>query len=172
MKTKHKVLIWKLLPQDPTKTDVDNDFFIMRPIQKRKSIEKPQTLTKEVSVSETSKPSTSTKLILHPSEMNKLPLQSIYSVDVHCALCEYKSKVKLNMIKHFQQHLDNKIVSVSAPVNPVPCLEKNEKMFDKMTNLAISSFTEGGRMSGNKHEKSVPREEQLHYPGFVPSTKR
>lgn len=44
-------------------------------------------------------------------------------------------------------HLDEKAVSDSAPVNPVPCLEKNEKMFDKMINFAASSITTG-RMGG------------------------
>jgi len=32
----------------------------------------------------------------------------------------------------------------NAPVNPVPCLEKKEMMFDKMTNLAASSHIAAG----------------------------
>lgn len=45
-------------------------------------------------------------------------------------------------------HLDEKAVPDTAPVNPVPCLEKNEKMFDKMINLAASSITTSSRMGG------------------------
>lgn len=172
MRSKHKVLTQKLVPVNPSKNDVDSDIFVMRPLQKRKSTDSSTTGVKENLFSEETKINNSNKLYLNPSEQDKLPLQSIYSTDVHCALCEYKSKVRLNMVKHFQQHLSNKIVSVSAPVNPVPCLEKNEKMFDKMTNLAISSHSITGRMSGNKHEKIVPREEQNQFPAFVPSTKR
>lgn len=44
------------------------------------------------------------------------------------------------------------MVPETAPVNPVPCLEKNEKMFDKMINLASSSHS-GGRMAGLKESK-------------------
>lgn len=54
----------------------------------------------------------------------------------------------MNIIRHLQMHLDEKAVPDTAPVNPVPCLEKNEKMFDKMINLAASSFTTSSRMGG------------------------
>lgn len=56
------------------------------------------------------------------------------------------------MVRHLQFHSQEKAVPDSAPVNPVPCLEKNEKMFDKMINLASSSHKSkmGG---GGKSEK-------------------
>lgn len=54
-------------------------------------------------------------------------------------------------MRHLQFHSQEKAVPDIAPVNPVPCLEKNEKMFDKMINLASSSHA--GRMGGTKENK-------------------
>lgn len=43
------------------------------------------------------------------------------------------------MMRHLEQHALG-CEPTSVPVlNPVPCLERNEKMFDTMTNHAISS---------------------------------
>lgn len=63
----------------------------------------------------------------------------------------------------------------TAPVNPVPCLEKNEKMFDKMTNLALSSITNTSRMGSKTDKLDKPRltkEEEAQLPAFIPLTKR
>ena len=49
------------------------------------------------------------------------------------------------------------IIPHQAPVNPVPHLEGKEKMFDKMTNLAYSSHSDGSlssRMGGSSSTKS------------------
>lgn len=54
-------------------------------------------------------------------------------------------------------------------MNPVPCLEKNEKMFDKMTNLALSSFTNTTRTGV---ERTLSKEEEAQLPAFIPLTKR
>lgn len=62
-----------------------------------------------------------------------------------------------------------------APVNPVPCLEKNEKMFDKMTNLALSSFTDSARKASTvekKENSGLTKEEEAKLPQFIPATKR
>lgn len=60
--------------------------------------------------------------------------------------------MRTNLIRHLQFHSQEKAVPETAPVNPVPCLEKNEKMFDKMINLASSSHA-AGRMAGSKESK-------------------
>lgn len=94
--------------------------------------------------------------------------------------------MRTNLIRHLQFHIQEKAVPDSAPVNPVPCLEKNEKMFDKMINLASSSHN-GGRMGGNKEIKgklhaennrdkinviSILDKEGDNIPEFIPSHSR
>lgn len=57
-------------------------------------------------------------------------------------------------MRHLEFHLKDIAVPVSGPVNPVPCLEKNEKMFDKMINLAFTSIAgTSSRMGGKKEAK-------------------
>lgn len=76
------------------------------------------------------------------------------------------------MIRHLQAHLNDEKVPDSSPVNPVPCLDKKERMFDKMYNLASSSH-ENGRMGGGMKEKDKDKiEEDDGLPKFVPEHKR
>lgn len=84
------------------------------------------------------------KLVFLPEEVETLPRQAIYTRHVRCATCSYMTKVRSNMARHLHLHLTSSSVPDvtppnNAPVNPVPCLEKKEMMFDKMTNLAASS---------------------------------
>jgi hypothetical protein len=84
------------------------------------------------------------KLVFHPEDVELLPRQAIYTRPVQCATCSYTTKVRSNMVRHLHLHLTSSIIPDvvppdNAPVNPVPCLEKKEMMFDKMTNLAASS---------------------------------
>lgn len=93
--------------------------------------------------------------------------------------------MRTNLIRHLQFHSQEKLVPETAPVNPVPCLEKNEKMFDKMINLASSSHS-GGRMAGSKETKgnlivkikirnnrfSILDKEIDNIPEFIPSHSR
>lgn len=93
--------------------------------------------------------------------------------------------MRTNLIRHLQFHNSQEKVPETAPVNPVPCLEKNEKMFDKMINLASSSHT-GGRMAGFKETKgkykkniltlfnkiSILDKENDNIPTFIPSHSR
>ncbi|KAM7347229.1 small ovary isoform 2-T4 [Cochliomyia hominivorax] len=83
------------------------------------------------------------------SEIDLLPMTAIFTRDINCGECAYKTKVRTNMFRHLQMHkqyagLGNKsdatkVYSVD-PVNPVPCLNSSERFFDKMTNLASSSL--------------------------------
>lgn len=150
MKIKHKIHTCKLVP--------NNDLFIAVP--NYKSAPKNQ--------AKTAFESTEEKFSYEPEELEKLPRMAIYSQDRKCARCGYSSKVRTNLFRHLQAHLNDAPVPESAPVNPVPCLEKNEKMFDKMLNLANSSFP-GGRMGG-KNEKSSVNDSTV--PSFVPVSKR
>lgn len=86
-------------------------------------------------------------------------------------MCPYTTKVRTNIIRHLQLHANDQTVPESGPVNPVPCLDKKEKMFDKMVNLASSSH-QNGRMSGKMREIVKESEEDDSIPKFVPEHKR
>lgn len=58
----------------------------------------------------------------------------------------------------------------TGPVNPVPCLDKKERMFDKMVNLASSSH-QNGRM-GAKPKEAIKENDEDAIPKFVPEHKR
>ncbi|XP_067637137.1 uncharacterized protein sov isoform X2 [Eurosta solidaginis] len=88
------------------------------------------------------------------SEIGLLPLTPIFSRDLNCAICPYKTKVRTNLMRHLQMHTDDsnggtQHVSNVDPINPVPCLNSNEKHFDKMTNLASSSLVVGSSSSAS-----------------------
>lgn len=76
----------------------------------------------------------------------------------------------MNIIRHLQKHAKDETVSEIGPVNPVPCLDKKERMFDKMVNLASSSH-QNGRMGG-KQKESVKESDDDTIPKFVPENKR
>ncbi|GLV36934.1 small ovary [Carabus blaptoides fortunei] len=170
MKIEHKVLTIRLVPVDPVKNDLNHDRFVANPTRMNQSndliIELPAT------VDETPVP-VEDKNMFGPDDIERLPRPPVYAQEIKCKLCTYCTKVRSNMQRHLQQHIDEKTVPETAPVNPVPCLEKNEKMFDKMTNLAASSHT--GRMgakAGEKSDKGLTKEEETTLPGFVPVSKR
>ncbi|CAH0548709.1 unnamed protein product [Brassicogethes aeneus] len=71
-----------------------------------------------------------------------------------CGWCGYTDKVNMNFVRHLLTHSKEKAVPDSAPVNPMPCSDKIEKMFDKMTNLAFNGF----QGSKQKTEKGEERE--------------
>lgn len=86
-------------------------------------------------------------------------------------MCPYTTKVRTNIIRHLQLHAKDETVPESGPVNPVPCLDKKEKMFDKMVNLASSSH-QNGRMGAKSKEPVKEIEEDDSIPKFVPEHKR
>ncbi|KAH9629817.1 hypothetical protein HF086_009944 [Spodoptera exigua] len=83
---------------------------------------------------------TPSKRRFKPQEIDELPINPILEHLVYCDLCEFSTKVRLNMVRHLQLHAAQQPVAQVAPVNPVPHLETNEKHFDKMVNLASSSL--------------------------------
>lgn len=110
------------------------------------------------------------KLLFSPDEIDQLPRQAIYLREVQCAVCPYTTKVRTNIIRHLQLHAKDETVPETGPVNPVPCLDKKERMFDKMVNLASSSH-QNGRM-GVKTKEPANEDDENAIPKFVPEHKR
>ncbi|XP_050490929.1 uncharacterized protein LOC126873772 isoform X2 [Bombus huntii] len=171
MKMKHKCAYSKLVPADPKNPSVDG-LFIVQPIRyngdrkgkKRRSNTKSSEKGTEKATTDTEKFSFS------PDEIDSLPLQAIYNRVVQCAVCPYTTKVRTNIIRHLRLHAKDESVPESGPVNPVPCLDKKERMFDKMVNLASSSH-QNGRMGGKSKETNKNNEDEF-IPKFVPEHKR
>ncbi|XP_060534291.1 uncharacterized protein LOC132706779 [Cylas formicarius] len=155
MKLGHNISQTTLVPLVPTMTNAERDYFVVRPVSAVTS-----GAGKE-SAAEAAKPS-GDGLTFTPDRIKDIPIRQIFPQNVKCGLCNYQTKVRVNIVRHLQMHENDNSVPDTAPVNPVPCLEKNEKMFDKMINLAASSITE--RMGGAKHDK-----ENENIPEFVPT---
>lgn len=100
-------------------------------------------------------------------DIDKLPINPILDSLVYCSICEFSTKVRLNMVRHLQLHSERQPVPQTAPVNPVPHLETNEKHFDKMVNLASSS-------AATRTDKipTVAPQAALRYPKYVPDRQR
>lgn len=111
-----------------------------------------------------------------PQDVDKLPITPILDDLVYCSLCEFNTKVRLNLVRHLQLHAEQQPVPHTAPVNPVPHLETNEKHFDKMLNLASSSFvnrgTDKARSDTSTSVSLVPPETASRYPKYVPERQR
>ena len=165
MKVKHKLSSYRLLPADPKNPSADG-LFVFLPLSKgKKKILPPKFTGKDIP-----KLAESDTLTYSPNQIHLLPRQAIYNREVQCAVCPFTTKVRTNIIRHLHLHTKEETVPESGPVNPVPCLDKKEKMFDKMVNLASSSH-QNGRMGAKPKEPSVqPENESL--PKYVPENKR
>ncbi|XP_033210567.1 uncharacterized protein LOC117168827 isoform X2 [Belonocnema kinseyi] len=165
LNTKHKLKSYRLLPADPKNPSAEG-LFVMYPVYKgKKKIPAPKFVEKE-----SPKSVEYDTLTFSPNEIDLLPRQAIYNREVQCAVCRFTTKVRTNIIRHLQLHAKDESVPETGPVNPVPCLDKREKMFDKMVNLASSSH-QNGRMGAKTKESSVqPEDETL--PRYVPENKR
>ncbi|XP_063987939.1 uncharacterized protein Sov isoform X2 [Diachasmimorpha longicaudata] len=163
MKTKHKISSSKLVPADPGNPSPDA-LFIVQPLGPGER--KKRKFGKNKSFDSTQKEATA----FGPNDIDNLPRQAIYNQEVRCAVCPYTTKVRTNIIRHLQLHAKDEYVPESGPVNPVPCLDKKEKMFDKMVNLASSSH-QNGRM-GAKTKETVTDSEAELLPKFVPEKQR
>ncbi|KRT79400.1 hypothetical protein AMK59_7735 [Oryctes borbonicus] len=164
MNLKHNVLEMMILPAKMSrKVDYHKDDFVLRP--------KLSPVKRIANLGPTSDTHSSirNKILFSPDEIKYLPRPPIYVSDVFCAICNYATKVKSNMVRHLQAHQNEQAVPQTAPVNPVPCLEKSEKMFDKMVNLALSSHS-GGRMGGASAKAEKIDENDV--PTFVAINKR
>lgn len=109
-------------------------------------------------------------------DIDKLPISPILDIPVYCKLCEFGTKVKLNMVRHLLQHAEKLPVPRTAPINPVPHLESNEMHFDRMVNLASSSVKTRAPDKLRQDEPAVtvkiPASESGRYPKYVPERTR
>ncbi|KAL3271101.1 hypothetical protein HHI36_021597 [Cryptolaemus montrouzieri] len=173
MKSQHNVVCIVMQPLIQHKSNLTNDEFVVKP----QTFGNVKTPIKDGVVEGDGQKSGDLKTVFYSHEAEDLPQKSILSYDITCGHCQkFKNKVRSNIVRHLLLHKNDKEFTVpdTAPVNPVPCLEKNEKMFDKMYNLASSSHA-GGRMGGQQKgdAKSVDKmAEDNNYPAFVPANKR
>lgn len=112
-----------------------------------------------------------------PQDIDLLPINPILDDLVHCSVCSFSTKVRLNMVRHLQFHAEQQPVPQMAPVNPVPHLETNEMHFDKMVNLASSSIVNRVEKATRSESAPVvstfiPPEVASRYPKYVPERQR
>ncbi|KAL4704386.1 hypothetical protein ACJJTC_017620 [Scirpophaga incertulas] len=108
-----------------------------------------------------------------PGDIDRLPINPILDALVTCALCEFSTKVRLNMVRHLQMHKESQPAPSTAPVNPVPHLETNEMYFDRMVNLASSSLAVSDRSQAEAVPlQMVAADAVARYPRFVPEHQR
>ncbi|XP_047351977.1 uncharacterized protein LOC124950004 isoform X1 [Vespa velutina] len=170
MRTKHKIQYSKVIPADPENPSADG-LFIVQPLRPTNGERKgKKRKTAKASEKDAEKTGDIEKLTFGPDEIELLPRQAIYNREVQCAVCPYTTKVRTNIIRHLQLHAKDETVPEIGPVNPVPCLDKKERMFDKMVNLASSSH-QNGRMGGKPKDSPKDNDESF-IPKFVPEHKR
>lgn len=86
-------------------------------------------------------------------------------------LMEVKTEQVLSGNYKVEMNMDEMLsIPARQPVNPVPCLESKELMFDKMMNLAGSSFEDKKRLEevDLRTKNPIPIEEFENLPKFVP----
>ncbi|XP_055535324.1 uncharacterized protein LOC129724436 isoform X2 [Wyeomyia smithii] len=55
-------------------------------------------------------------------DIDRLPLQDIYLEDVSCAQCDYSTKIRKNLRRHLEKHLDNSKGTVSPDILSGGCV--------------------------------------------------
>ncbi|XP_016839024.1 uncharacterized protein LOC100121415 isoform X2 [Nasonia vitripennis] len=173
VRAKHKYVNSKIVPADPMNPSTDG-LFIVHPVKTSEKLKSKKHKSPEKN--DPSKLAELEKTTYSPDEIEKLPLSAIFMRAAQCALCPYSNKVRTNVVRHLQAHLKDESVPDSSPVNPVPCLDKKERMFDKMVNLASSSHENGRMGSGgsanNSQKEPAKSEEDEGVPKYVPENKR
>lgn len=118
-------------------------------------------------------------------DIGRIPKAHVSYQDLKCYYCHFISKVRLNLIKHIKLHEkypegipkrlylaegDTSPIPTKQPINPVPCLERKELMFDKMMNLAGSSFEAKKKKEDidMRTKNPIPTEEYEKLPKYVP----
>lgn len=121
-------------------------------------------------------------------DIHRIPRAHVSYNDLKCYYCTFTTKVRLNIIKHIKLHekypdgIPQRLyvtegisspIPVKQPVNPVPCLERKELMFDKMMNLAGSSFEIKKKPEDTdlRSKNPIPPDEYQRLPKLVPEEK-
>ncbi|CAH1278601.1 unnamed protein product [Diabrotica balteata] len=101
--------------------------------------------------------------VYKPEDIGKIPLQSIFSTNLRCGTCPYTTKVRMNMTRHLQFHLQKIPVPSKSPINPVQYMVNNGASISPAP-PQISDICEASIVS-DKNDTS-------NFPDFVPSCLR
>ena len=102
---------------DCLKTNPDRDYFIVVP---------KNALPKGIRTSGKAKDT------FAPAEIEDIPKISMFRHLIRCSVCDFVTKVRLNLVKHLKLHLkDDNGVPFITPVNPVEF--QQESSFSKMS---------------------------------------
>lgn len=156
MKDCHSVSNIYTMPVDPLLTNKDTDLFVVLPVDNKGSKLNLMDLKGKAK-----------KLSYCTNEIDQLPKKEIFSRTIVCNHCSYSTKVRKNMAQHLKCHEVGQSAPSSERVNPMPCLEKKEMMFDKMINLAGSTH-----VKTTKQSKTWDLSDQKEIPKYVPDNAR
>lgn len=132
--TSHRDQDTHYLPLNPLKYDLATDIFVVCPRNTQAINDFITRLVNRVSERRAAKTS------YMPEELDSLPKHHILNNPISCGRCGFSNLVRANLVRHFKNGCTEQQASaLFAPVNPVPCLNSNERHFDKMRNLAASS---------------------------------
>lgn len=132
----HKNDLVHYFPLNPSRNDLNQDIFVVCPL----TISSIKDFG--VKLIEHRKDRMLTKKCYLPEEVHLLPTCHVFTEDVQCKKCGFKTKVRSNMKRHLMSKdcTESPEISIeNGPVNPVPHLSKGEKYSDRMKNLAASS---------------------------------
>lgn len=171
MKQMHGSSAFKYDLKDPTISDPELQEFIV-------------TLKEQLPTKDTRK---KRKNEFEVADIENIPRSHVSYSLLRCYHCQFASKIRLNLIKHLKLHqkfpngIPQRSTSVQVeeeqlnsipskqPINPVPRLDRKELMFDKMMNLAGSSFEDKKKLEDVdlRLKNPIPPEELASLPGHV-----
>ncbi|XP_072393026.1 uncharacterized protein [Diabrotica undecimpunctata] len=101
--------------------------------------------------------------VYNPEDIGKIPLQPIFSTNLRCGTCPYTTKVRMNMTRHLQFHLQKIPVPSKSPINPVQYMINNGASISpapsQISDNSVASIMSDKNDAGN-------------FPDFVPSCLR
>lgn len=155
LRLSHNVQQSKIVPVDCMKTNPDKDYFIVIP---------KNALPKGIRSGSSGKATIDT---FSPSEIALIPKISMFRNLIRCSVCDFVTKVRLNLVKHLKLHLrlqdEQKPVPFITPVNPVE--SKSESAFGKM--MALLDLSEEEKL-----KRPMPEEELNQMPIWVAENAR
>lgn len=159
----HKIYDLVSWPANAKKKDLQKDVFVIAP----KTITAEQYinfLQKFIQMDQYNENVVnSQKTCFKSNEIDFLPTSAIFTNPLSCETCGYSTKVRTNLLRHLKMMCSGKTeqpnpstdaakestsseavlkFAISDPVNPVPCLELNDRHYDKMSNLACDAYEE------------------------------
>lgn len=110
MRLSHKVNNTKMMPLDCLKTNPDRDYFIVVP---------KNAMPKGIRMSTVGGKAKDT---FSPSEIDDIPRVSMFRHLIRCSVCDFVTKVRLNLVKHLRLHAKvddaRKEIPFITPINP------------------------------------------------------